>query len=211
MSRLIRDLGPEMDFHFIMSFKTRKRHSYAHEQKSAQSVRKNTGLKSDGDAASNASKGSSTRSKRTSRKLNPLYVAIRKYKTIWSSFDESMQDVKSKRTALNLAVRLCPKYYGDSFRFWQDLLDEANILLDSKRFETACKAKGLSAQAVAEHLVCEGKATVNLVLKNGLDFYGEKAQMFSERLYEDKRNLYNAGDKAKTTEASSAPEVEQLS
>ena len=193
-------------------YNKKKRRSYAAVQKSAQGVRKNSGLKSDGDAASNASKDSSSKSVRLkgSRKLNPLYVVIRKFKTIWPSFDENMQNTSTKRATLNLAVRLSSKYYGDSFRFWQDLLDEANLLLDSKRFENACAAWGLDPRAVAEHLVCEGKATVNKVLKEGLENYGEKARMFSERLYVDARNLYStSGNEKKTSENESSSEVEK--
>ena len=201
-----------MDFHFIMSYKTRKRHSYAHEQKGAQGVRKNSGLKSDGDAASNASKGKTAMSqnKKSSRRVNPVYVVIRKFKDLWSAYDEDMQTTKTKRATLNMAVRLCPKYYSDCFRFWQDLLDEANLLLDSKRFEKACSAWKLEPKAVAEHLVCEGKATLNKVLKEGLENYGQKARMFTERLYDDSRNLYsNTGSETKTPENANSSEVEK--
>ena len=46
-------------------------------------------------------------------------------------------------------------------------------------------------RAVAEHLVVEGKATVNNVLKYGLEAYGEKARMFKDPLYIDKRGLFD--------------------
>lgn len=195
-----------------MSHLKRNRRSYAHEQKGAQGVRKNSGFKSDGDAASNASKGRTAmrQNNKSSSRVNPAYVVIRKFKDLWSAYDEDMQTTKTKRATLNMAVRLCPKYYNDSFRFWQDLLDEANILLDSKRFEAACEAWGLNPQAVAEHLVCEGKATLNRVLKEGLVNYGEKARMYTERLYVDSRNLYSTtGSGAKTPENASSPEVEK--
>jgi hypothetical protein len=50
----------------------------------------------------------------------------------------------------------------------------------------------LDPQAVAEHLVLEGKANWTKVLKDGLESYGEKAKMFKERLYVDKYGLYTA-------------------
>jgi len=112
-----------------------------------------------------------------------------------------LQNTKTKKATLDLAIRLCSKYYPDTFRFWQDLLDEANKLLDSNRFNKYCNdVLKLDPQAVAEHLVVEGKATMNKVLKDGLENYGEKARMFSERLYsDDKRRLYvSKKDDAKT-------------
>jgi hypothetical protein len=116
-----------------------------------------------------------------------------------------MQNTKTKRETLNLAVRLCPKYYSDTFRFWQDLLDEANILLDSNRFNKYCNdVLKLDPQAVAEHLVVEGKATVNKVLKEGLENYGEKARMFSERLYVDTRKLYDVKNEGRDENSNNA-------
>lgn len=149
-----------------------------------------SGLKSDGDAASHASKGSSTRPDRKVRKQNPLYFVVRKFKIIFGSYDLQLQNTENKRLALNLAVGLSRNFYPDQFRFWQDLRDEANILLDSKRFCSSCEAWGLNPQAVAEHLVVEGKSTLNMVLKHGLQAYGEKARMFKDPLYIDERGLY---------------------
>ena len=161
-------------------------------RKSAQGGKKTTGFKSGGDAASNASKGSKplTGHRAVRRHVNPMYVVITRFKKIFSSYDENMQTTEIKRASLNIAVCLSKKYYPDRFRFWQDLLDEANILLDSRRFNTSCEEMKLDPQAVAEHLVVEGKATVNRVLKYGLENYGEKAKMFHERLYVDTRKLY---------------------
>lgn len=164
------------------------------------------GFKGDGDAALNASKGSkpSKNEKKSSRRhVNSLYVVIRKFWNLFRAYDEGMQNTNTKREMLNLAIRLCPKYYSDTFRWWQDLLSEANILLDSIRFNNDCNALGLKPQAVAEHLVVEGKATVNMVLKYGLRVYGEKVRMFKDRLYKDDRQLYpNSTDVNSTTETS---------
>lgn len=151
-----------------------------------------SGFRSDGDAAINASKGSSPRTdnRNQSRKQNPLFIVIRRFKSVFASYDEDEQNTQNKRLALNIAVGMSRDYYPDRFRFWQDLRDEANILLDSKRFEAACTKLGLSPQAVAEHLVIEGKATMNNVLRYGLEAFGEKVRLFKEPLYVDKRGLY---------------------
>ncbi len=169
----------------------------SHKAKIGGSARKeyryrNSGFKSDGDAAFNASKDSSARTdnRNRSRKQNPLYVVIRRFKNVFAAYDEQQQNTQNKRHAINIAVGMSRDYYPDRFRFWQDLRDEANILLDSKRFCAACENWGLKPQAVAEHLVVEGKATLNSVLKNGLESYGEKARMFHEPLYLDTRGLY---------------------
>jgi hypothetical protein len=140
------------------------------------------------DANSNAS----TKSKNSTRKrrVNPFYAVVSLFKKIFGSFDEADQDTANKRAALNLALGLRKKYYPDKLRFWQDLLDESKIILDSVRFNEACKKMELNPQAVAEHLVCEGKAVWMKVLKDGLESYGEKVYIFKERLYVDKYKLY---------------------
>lgn len=175
------------------------RYTRGTKKRGTQGGRNDAGFKSVGDAAQHASKGSKPEEKTESRTLrkssrrhvNPLYVVIRKFWNLFNAYDENMQNTETKRETLNLAIRLSPKYYPDTFRFWQDLLDETKVLLDSKRFNEYCdNVLEYSAQAVAEHLVVEGKATVNKVLKEGLENYGEKARMFSERLYTDSRNLY---------------------
>ena len=177
-------------------------------RKSAQGGKKTTGFKSDGDAASNASKDSKplTGHRAVRRHVNPLYVVINRYKKIYAAYDESMQNTETKRASLNIAIGMSKKYYPDRFRFWQDLLDEANILLDSRRFNTSCEEMKLDPQAVAEHLVVEGKATVNRVLKLGLENYGEKAMMFNQRLYDDTRTLYSTADNV--APATQAPSTE---
>lgn len=152
------------------------------------------GFKSGGDAAFNASKDSkpkkTEKGSSSRRHVNPLYVVLTRFRKVFASYDESEQNTETKRLALNIAVGMSRDLFPDRFRFWQDLRDEANIVLDSKRFERECNEWGLDPQAVAEHLVVEGKATLNFVLKNGLKAYGEKARMFKDPLYVDTRGLY---------------------
>ena len=192
-----------------MFYKNTNWQSKGNRNHSAQRGNFTSGFTSGGDAASNASKDSKpvvkTVSKSSRRHVNPLYVVIRRFHSVYDAYDENMQNTETKRMALNLAIGMSRTYYPDRFRFWQDLLDEANLLLDSKRFCNSCLEMHLDPQAVAEHLVVEGKATLNKVLKFGLENYGEKAKMFHERLYVDTRNLYSKDDKvaaaAETTES----------
>jgi hypothetical protein len=151
---------------------------------------KSTVIKSAIGVAQPTPKDSSLKKQKASRKINPLYTVIRKYKNVFASYDEQCQNTDTKIVALNIAIGMSRDLYPDRFRFWQDLRDEANILLDSKRFEATCVKWNLRPQAVAEHIVVEGKATLNRVLKNGLEAYGEKARMFKDPLYIDTRGLY---------------------
>jgi len=126
------------------------------------------------------------------RKTNSFYLVVRKCNELFASFDVANQNTENKRAAIDLALGLKKKYYPDKLRFWQDLLDEAKIILDSRRFHDSCGKLKLDPQAVAEHLVLEGKANWTKVLKDGLESYGEKVMMFKERLYVDKYGLYTA-------------------
>jgi hypothetical protein len=161
-------------------------------QRDSRGYRFNTSsMKSAEDASSEAPK----KDKKTttkSRKANSFYLVVRKVNELFASFDVANQNTENKRAAIDLALGLKKKYYPDKLRFWQDLLDEAKIILDSRRFHDSCGKLKLDPQAVAEHLVLEGKANWTKVLKDGLESYGEKAKMFKERLYVDKYGLYTA-------------------
>jgi hypothetical protein len=159
-------------------------------RRDSQGSRNTSGLKKrESGADYNASKKSEGKTSKT-RKSNPFYIVIRLFHELFGAYDAADQNTINKRAALNMAISLKKSYYPDRLRFWQELLDEANVLLDSKRFCESCEKLGLEAQAVAEHLVVEGKAKWMKVLKDGLENYGEKVMMFQERLYEDKYNLY---------------------
>ena len=123
-------------------------------------------------------------------KANPVFSVIRLAKRVFSAYPTTEQNTETKRASINLAVGMSAKY-SDCQRFWQDLRNEASILTDSIRFNKACKDWMLEPQNVAEHLVFEGKATINKVLKEGLASFGEKARMFVAPLYDDKYGLYD--------------------
>lgn len=144
-----------------------------------------SGLKKSEDAANNASKKG-----KKNRKVNHFSLVVTLFKRIFASYDEADQNTANKRAAINMALGMRKKYYPDKLRFWQELLDQANVLTDSRRFNDSCQKLDLDPQAVAEHLVMEGKANWNKVLNEGLDSYGEKVRMFKDRLYIDKYDLY---------------------
>lgn len=144
-----------------------------------------SGLKKSEDATINASKKG-----KKNRKVNHFSIVVTLFKRIFASYDEADQNTVNKRAAINMALGMRKKYYPDKLRFWQELLDQANVLTDSRRFNDSCQKLELDPQAVAEHLVMEGKANWNKVLNEGLDSYGEKVRMFKDRLYVDKYDLY---------------------
>ena len=153
----------------------------------AQGGQKTAGFKAAIGTADNMPKGTDRRAR--SYKANPVYSVTKMAKRIFSAYPTTEQNTVAKRASLNLAVGMSKKY-SDSLRFWQDFRNEASILTDSIRFNDACKAWGLEPQNVAEHIVFEGKSTLNKVLKDGLISFGEKARMFVAPLYDDKYGLY---------------------
>ncbi len=82
-------------------------------------------------------------------------------------------------------------------RGWQDLLEHANRLTDSKRFHEYCDSRHLAPQAVAEHIVFEGDSVIKAVLKDGAKVIGEKIMMYGDRLYEDEFGLYDGAGEQK--------------
>ena len=136
---------------------------------------------------------------------NTRYLAFYRICSTGMKLFKRVADAKktpsTKRESLNLAITLS-SYYPDAIRFWLDLEDQAKLLLDSKRFERECEAWDLKPENVAQHLVVEGKATVNRVLKLGLvEGYGENAKLFIEPL-----NTVDIKPE-KPAEATSAPTV----
>lgn len=185
-----------------MKYSNKKRNSRRDMRRDSQGGRNTAGLKESANgAASNAPKKSEIKTKKT-RKSNPFYIVVRLFQELFGAFESADQNTENKRAALNMALSLRKSYYPDRLRFWQELLDEANILLDSKKFCDSCRKLGLEPQAVAEHLVVEGKAKWQKVLKEGLVNYGEKVMMFRERLYQDSYNLYaSRGDQGESPDA----------
>lgn len=155
-----------------------------------------SGLKKSEDATINASKKG-----KKNRKVNYFALVVMLFNKIFAAYDEADQNTANKRAAINMALGMRKKYFPDKLRFWQELLDQANVLTDSIRFNESCKRLGLDPQAVAEHLVVEGKAKWTKVLNEGLDSYGEKVMMFKDRLYLDKYELYTKTEQKNADES----------
>ena len=61
-------------------------------------------------------------------------------------------------------------------------MNEANDLLDSRKFNDYCNKNRLNPEAVAEHIIFEGKATKRAVQKNGPEVLGTMSDLFREKL-----------------------------
>lgn len=131
----------------------------------------------------------STTSKKRSYKPQPVYQVIRKARNL--QFRQLVQSGESKAACLKAVVAQCGEIYPDSLRFEVDFRAERERLTDSKRFCRECEAKGLVPENVADHIVFEGKAVVETVLKEGLQVLGDKVQMFNCHLWQDTQKLFN--------------------
>lgn len=118
----------------------------------------------------------------------PVYQVGRRAKALFAR--QLVQSGETKRQCLAVALQQSNKVYPDALRFWSDFRAERDRLTDSKRFCSECETRGLVPANVADHVVCEGKAVLNKVLKEGLQTLGESVQMFNTPLWKDSFNLY---------------------
>ena len=141
-----------------------------------------------GNAGDSTTSNSST-SRRS--KVQPVYQVITKAR---HSFESQLtKDGNVKPRCLEAALNKCSALYPDPLRFSLDFHTERERLVDSKSFCRECKALGLEPAHVADHVVFEGKAKVNMVLRDGLQVLGEKTRMFNCPLWKDSESLYKEG------------------
>ena len=100
------------------------------------------------------------------------------------------KDTATKQQCLEASVAALPELYPDTLRFELDFRKERERLIDSKRFNDACKALNLDPVNVADNVVFEGKGTLEKVLKEGLQVLGERVHMFQAPLWVDTQSLY---------------------
>ena len=119
-------------------------------------------------------------------KLQPVYAVLTQARRQFGRQVDQNTETKIKCIKANITSR----HYPDALDFWLHFQDEANVLLDSKRFCRECKEKGLNEQYIAEHLVFEGKKAVANVLKDGVKSFGERVMKFNAPLFHDEEKLY---------------------
>ncbi len=137
----------------------------------------------------NEKKVSAASKTRKSNHIQPVYHVLKGARKLFNN--QLDKDSMMKKRCIEVALQSNSKLYSDPLRFDLDFRAERERLLDSKRFEEACIAINLKPEDVADHVLFEGKAILEKVLREGLQVIGEKARMFKAPLWEDKQSLYN--------------------
>ena len=120
--------------------------------------------------------------------MQPVYRVIKKARR-WF-LKQLKKDTQAKVDCLKAALADSVEIYPDALRFDVDYRTERERLTDSKRFCDTCKALGLVPAYVADHIVFEGKGTLEKVLKDGLQVLGDNVKMFNAQIWEDRENLF---------------------
>lgn len=111
--------------------------------------------------------------KKTSMKL---WSIVTKARNKFSA--QLVKDCATKRKCIESYLANHP----DPEKFWADYMEQANRLLDSKRFEKDCRNLGFSTEVVATHVVFLGNTAVNNTLKKGVEaVIGNKLSLYNER------------------------------
>lgn len=138
--------------------------------------------------------------KKVRREIAPVWKVVKMGQRKFNAQLTKNQNTDTKWDCLN---ECSPKCYDDRLRFWTDFRTHAARLVDSKRFDKCCGERGLNVQAVAEHVVFEGSAVLNRVIRNGVEAtLGERIMMFHSPIYKDEANLYHEVAESKERDTS---------
>ena len=132
----------------------------------------------------NPNENGKTNDKKKPRKLAPEWQLATMIKRKFQKLPAPLQNTDNKRVCIEDVLAGHPRHCPDPMRFKVWLAGEANMLADRTwDFQKTCaEAKINDIQAVAQHLVLEGKRVCNDIRINGLAAYGGNIKMFSERL-----------------------------
>ena len=101
--------------------------------------------------------GQTTRTARRKTSMK-LWSIVTKARNKFSA--QLVKDCATKRKCIESYIANHP----DPEKFWADYMEQANRLLDSKRFEKDCRSLGVSTEVVATHVVFLGNTAVNNTL-----------------------------------------------
>lgn len=125
--------------------------------------------------------------KRTYNK-QPVFMVLRSARTQYKyQLDKGSE---TKKRCISVALAASPDLYSDQRHFELDFYVERERLLDSKRFCKSCKDLNLNPIHVADNIVFEGKAVLDKVLKEGLQYIGEDVQNYNSPLWNNTEGLY---------------------
>ncbi len=145
--------------------------------------------------------------KKVRREIPPVWKVVKMGHRKFNAQLAKNQNTDTKWDCLN---ECAPKCYEDTLEFWMDFRTQAERLTDSVKFNKCCKERKLDVKAVAEHVVFEGSAKLNRVIRDGVEsVLGERLMMYHSPIYRDDAKLYSrfAESKGRAT----AQEGENLS
>ena len=146
-----------------------------------------------GAANANSNNGSNENAEEKPKrryKVQPVYKVLGKARRLF--YNQVDKDADKKAKCIETALSSFDNLYPDALRFELDFRAERERLTDSKKFCDACEDLRLKPANVADHIVFEGKAVLEKVLKEGIQVVGEKVHMFHAPLWKDSQNLYDA-------------------
>ena len=120
------------------------------------------------------------------RRVDPMLALCVLIMSMFKRLPVDLQKTETKVSCINAVLAKHREKCGDSARFYSWLLARAEEIRRTYDFKPVCESKGLTSedeqQAVAEHLVLEGKATCTNIRLNGLATYDGDIRMFRNRL-----------------------------
>jgi|LSQX01.1.fsa_nt_gb hypothetical protein len=129
--------------------------------------------------------------KKRAYKIDPRWKVCGAARRRFNRLPTSLQNTDNKKIIIKETLAensaICP----DSGDFWAWYHDQTGYLKRTWDFEKTCDELGLDAQAVAEHLVLEGKQFCKDVRLEGLNRLGNVIRQYGEPLFDDEFNLYN--------------------
>ena len=152
-------------------------------------------VKSMSNPSTEAMASKEVKSTKRAHKVEPIYRVMAKARNQYNK--QVRQDTETKILCIKNNIK---DFYKDGARFWADLNKEVEDLLDSKRFNEYCEKCGRNAQDVAQHLVFEGKAAKNRVLKGEFTKDLKNIRLFNAPLFVDDLNLYSDAEASEKTE-----------
>ena len=139
--------------------------------------------------AANRSMETKTDEKKTSRKrkVDPMVQLNSQIIKKFRSLPSDLQNTSTKVSCINSVLASNKEKCGDPSQFYGWILNQAELVMRTFDFKDVCKNKDLEGheQAVAEHLVLEGKAECNNIRMNGLATYQGNIKRFREKLVPD--------------------------
>ena len=127
--------------------------------------------------------------KKSTRKRNvdPMVQLNSQILKKFYSLPSDVQCTPTKVSCINSVLARNKDKCGDPARYYGWVLEQAGFVKRTFDFMDVCKKNGLEGceQAVAEHLVLEGKSVCNNIRMNGLATYSGNLKMFREKLVPD--------------------------